>query len=480
MPKTHSLRYSAALGAIVVLIALAGCAGSSSSGSSNTNNGTVGKVSSLTVTDQVSTSGTLSADQLSELTWGTTGVVDTISVKTGAQVKTGDILAALKSDSVPASVITAQADLAAAQQALDDLLTSGTPAAQAQLALANAQTALTDAQNKVDSYKFTRASSAQIQNAQANLVLAQNQETEARRVWQNFKNKPADSAGRAQAYTAYYSATQAVAKAQSNLNWLTGGPSQQDVDLANANLAVAQAAFDDAQRAWDRLKNGPDAVQLADAKAKVATAQAAVNSMYILAPFDGQVLAVETAPGNPVNSGDAAIVMVNPKTLKVAAGVDETEISQVKVGDTAEITSDAMPGAKLTGTVALVDPIGQTSNGIVTYTVYVSIDPTDQPVLYGATADVTLQTSQPRTMLAVPLGAVQNDNQGEYVLLYSSDGSTQRVDVKSDTVSNGLVTITGNLKEGDQVFVGTVSTTNNNSGGGFFGGGGGAVVRTGP
>jgi hypothetical protein len=65
------------------------------------------------------------------------------------------------------------------------------------------------------------------------------------------------------------------------------------------------------------------------------------------------------------------------------------------------------------------------------------------------------------------------------VLRYASDGSLQRVGVKSDTVSNGLVTITGNLKDGDQVFVGTLSANTNNSGGGFFGGGGGggAVVR---
>ena len=54
---------------LVAALVLAGCAGSSSSNSSSTtSNGTVGKVSSLTVTDQVATSGTLSADQLSKLT----------------------------------------------------------------------------------------------------------------------------------------------------------------------------------------------------------------------------------------------------------------------------------------------------------------------------------------------------------------------------------------------------------------------------
>jgi HlyD family secretion protein len=468
---------------VVVLAAalvLAGCSGNNPGANDPAvSGGTIGQVSSLTVTDKVETSGTLSADQLSKLTWSTTGVVDSVHVQAGDQVKAGDVLAAVKADSVPASVIQAQADLAASQQALDDLLNSGTPAAQAQLALVNAQDALTDAQNTVDRFRYKRASQEQVENAQANLTLAQDQQDEAFKAYQRFKNYPADDPRRAQAYTTYYAAQKSAQSAQSTLNWLTGGPTDSEVALADADLAVAQAAFDDAQREWERLKDGPDAVDLAAAEARVAAAQATVNGMYIIAPFDGQVLAVETTAGDPVEADEAAIVVVNPNTLKVEALVDETEISQVSAGDPAEITMDAMPGTSLTGKVALIDPIGQSDSGLVKYTVFVAVDPTDQPVLYGATTDVTLLTSDPRTMLAVPLGAVQNDTQGEYVLRYAADGSLERVNVESDTVSDDLVTISGELHEGDQVFVGTLASTSNNQGG-FFGGPGGGTVVEGP
>jgi len=465
-----------ALGAATVLAACSPGASATSTGSAG---GTSGKVSSLTVTDKVETSGTLSADQLSRLTWDTTGVVEKVSVQTGDKVKAGQVLATLKADSVPANIISAQADLAASQQSLDDLLHSGTAAAQAQLALANAQEALTKAQNKSDSYNFKRASQSQIENAQANVTLATDKMQEAYKVYQQFKNRPPEDPRRAQAYTTYYAAVKAVDSAQSSLNWLTGGPSTQDVAMATANLAVAQAAFDDAQREWDRVKDGPDATDLAAAKAKVAAAQATVNNMYIIAPFDGEVLAVETAAGNPVASGDPGVALVNRTTLKVEAPVDETEISQVKVGDVANITMQALPNETLTGKVVLIDPIGENVSGLVKYTVYVSIDPTDQPVLYGATTDVTLLTSDPRTMLAVPLGAVQNDNQGEYVLRYKSDGSLERVTVKSDTVVDQLVTLASdNLKLGDQVFVGTLSSSSGSNNG--FGGGGGGFAVGGP
>jgi HlyD family secretion protein len=407
MHNKKSLSKLLPLTALIAALALAACSGNGNNGTEATTTGTVGEVASLTVTDKVETSGTLSADQLSRLAWSTTGVVESVGVKAGDEVKAGDVLAALKADSVPANIISAQADLAAAQQALDDLRNSGTPAAEAQLALVNAQDALTDAQNQRDRYNYQRASGEQIENAQANLTLAQDRMAEAYDTYQRFKNHPADDPRRAQAYTEYYAAVKSADSAQSTLNWLTGGPSETDVALADANLAVAQASYNDASREWERLKDGPDAVDLAAARAKVSAAQATLNSMFILAPFDGEVLVVETSTGDPVESGDSAIVLVNPNTLKVEAPVDETEISQVAVGNQAQITMDALPGESLTGKVTLIDPIGQSDSGLIKYTVFVSVDPTDVPVLYGSTADVTLLTSDPRSMLAVPLGAVQ-------------------------------------------------------------------------
>jgi histidinol phosphatase-like PHP family hydrolase len=50
-----------------------------------------------------------------------------------------------------------------------------------------------------------------------------------------------------------------------------------------------------------------------------------------------------------------------------------------------------------------------------------------------------------------------------------ADGSLERVDVQSDTVSDERVTISGELSEGDQVWVGTLSTSSSNNGE-FFGG----------
>ena len=46
---------------------------------------------------------------------------------------------------------------------------------------------------------------------------------------------------------------------------------------------------------------------------------------------------------------------------------------------------------------------------------------------------------------------MQNDGNGEYVLVIQSDGSTKRVDIVSGAIVGDLVVVTGDLKEGDRL-----------------------------
>jgi len=62
--------------------------------------------------------------------------------------------------------------------------------------------------------------------------------------------------------------------------------------------------------------------------------------------------------------------------------------------------------------------------------------------------------------LAIPITAIQNDSKGEYVWLVKADGSTTRVDVVGGSIVGDLVTVTGDLKEGDRI-----STTKSKSSG---------------
>jgi multidrug efflux pump subunit AcrA (membrane-fusion protein) len=117
-------------------------------------------------------------------------------------------------------------------------------------------------------------------------------------------------------------------------------------------------------------------------------------------------------------------------------------------------TLTAYPSRTFTGTVATVEPAGTTSSNVVTYTVLISVDPTDAQLLPGMTATVTIVTSSADSAVLVPNGAISNGN-----VRVLRDGSPVSVPVQTG-ISDGVNTqIVSGLEPGDQVITGLVSTS---------------------
>lgn len=478
MSKHPSIFRIAAFAGLILVLALAGC-----SGTDTTNRaGGVGVVSSVTIADKIETSGNLGAAQLVQLTWGTSGLVDTVSVKVGQKVKTGDVLASLKADSVPASLVSAQSDLASAKRDLEDLQNSKLSQAQAQQALLDAKKKVEEAQNILDGLAYHRASDTLIKNTQAQIWDAQKQLTLATVKYKEVQRHPDGDPEKTAALLEMTNIQLKLNELISTYNWYTAKPTQADYDSAKADLDVARANWDAAKRKKDNVKNGSDPLTIAAAESKVAAAQATVNTMFAIAPFDGEVIAIQAVSGNAVSKDTPSIALVDRNTLKVETQIDETAISTVAIGNSADISMDSMPGTVLKGKVTQINPIGSTVNGLVKYGVTVAVEPTDKPLLFGATASVVIYTGDPHIMLAVPVGAVLTDTQGEYVLVVGANGNSQRVNVTTGDLVEALVTVTttGKLAEGDQVEIGSTSSSSsgnpnnsNQGGGGIIPGAGG-------
>jgi HlyD family secretion protein len=222
---------------------------------------------------------------------------------------------------------------------------------------------------------------------------------------------------------------------------------------AENDLALKQARYEDARRRYDRLKDGPNAQDVRAAQARVDAAQAAVNSLSIIAPFDGQVLSVDDQAGDTVTSGELSVNMADMSRLYIRTQVDESDIANIKLGNQAEVTLDALPGLILIGRVAQINPVGESIAGLVKYSVRIDLDEDRGDIFLplGATANVVIQVRDASASLAVPITAIQNDSSGEFVWLLQPDGSSRRVDVVSGSIVGELVVVTGELGEGDQV-----------------------------
>jgi len=248
-----------------------------------------------------------------------------------------------------------------------------------------------------------------------------------------------------------------------------GSAPEDWVTEAENDLALKKANMDELQRTYDRLQDGPNAQDVLAAQAKVDAAQATVNSLYIIAPFDGQILSIDSHIGDSVNADDLSVNIADMDHLYVEAQVDESDVANVKAGQQVEVTLDALTGVALKGKVSVVNPVGETVSGLVKYKVRIDLDKvTGQTFIpLGTTANVVIRIKEASNTLMVPITAIQNDSEGEYVLVIQDDNTTVRVDVVGGAIVGDQVAVTGDLKEGDRVHVGQVSS----GAGGPFGGG---------
>ena len=428
-----------------------------------------------TLTATIGATGTVRSNQTAILAWQTTGTVGEIQVQPGNQVQAGDVLATLSQTSLPQNMILAQADLVTAQRTLDNLKTSETQKMQAELNLVNAQKALDSAKATWDGLRSKNqgGTAGDIENARAQVVIAQNNLKSAETYFGYFQYLGKDDPNYARAYTSLYNAQQALKTAQNNLNYFLLVPSGRDVASAQAKFDLATAQLADAQREWDRLKNGPDAGDLASAQARLDSAQATLNLARIATPFAGTITEGYGMVGDQVSPGTKAFRVDDLSHMQVDVQVSEVDINSVQVGQAVTLSFDAISGKVYEGKVVEVAQAGDSVQGAVNFTVTVELTKPDANVKPGMTAAVTITVKQVHNVLLVPNRAVRLvDNQRVVYVL--RNGQAQAVDItlgaSSDTQSEVVST---NLKSGDLIILNPPSTlfTHPSDGGGPFGGG---------
>jgi HlyD family secretion protein len=362
------------------------------------------------LTATIGATGTVRARQTAVLIWQAAGTVDTVNVKVGDNVPADFVMAYLTKTSLPQSVIMAEADLVDAQKALDELLSSTTPQAESIVALREAQ----EAYDKAANWRQELNGKIHIKEIR---------------------------------YKKIFGRTVPVLKEY------RGYASKETIAKADEDLAVAKAKLDDAQREFDRLKNGADAVDIAAAQARVDAAQATLNLARVITPFAGTVTEAYPLPGDQVAAGATAFRMDNLSSLLVDVEVSEVDINSVSNGQPVTLSFDAILGKEYHGEVVEVAQTGTVVQGVVNFKVTVELTDADQDVKPGMTAGVNIVVNEMQDVVLVPNRAVRLVD-GERVVYLLVDGQSVMTDISlgasSDTVS---VVAGGDVEEGDTVIL---------------------------
>lgn len=423
-------------------------------------------VSRGTLTATIGATGTVRAKQSATLYWQTSGTVGEVNVKLDEKVKKLDTLVSLEKTSLPQNVILAEADLVTAERNLETAKLSNTPTAKAMLAFYQAQKAYEDANKARYRLGYLKhASDQDIADVRSVLKVRQQEVDRYQALYDDIEDTPENAIRLKNAYDQLQEAIANRNASQARLDYLLSD--YQKAHEGDAQVALAKAQLDDAQREWERLKDGPDAKDIMAAQARVDAAQATVNMQYIQTPFNGIITIVNNELGDQVRAGDPAIRLDDTSQLLVDVQISEVDINSIDVGQPASLTFDAILDKSYNGIVDEVSRVGTSNAGVVNFTVRIALTDADADVKPGMTAAVTITTKQLEDVLLVPNRAVRLVD-GKRVVYILQNGKTVPINIELGATSDINSEVTGgDLKVGDLLIL-NPPTVFSSSGGGMF------------
>ena len=158
------------------------------------------------------------------------------------------------------------------EQSLEDLLNPELQQALALEAIAIAEKMVEQAEKKARNLKST-ADQADIDAAEADVVLAKDALDKAQDDFEPHAGKPEDNLTRAHYQARLAAAQQIYDAAVRKYNALSGTGAEVDIAVADADLATAQAQLEDARREYERIKDGPSEADIAVLEAQIDAAR---------------------------------------------------------------------------------------------------------------------------------------------------------------------------------------------------------------
>jgi HlyD family secretion protein len=418
--------------------------------------GTVAKVLELR--------GRVSAVKQEDLFFRTNGTVDSVLVGRGDMVSEGQVLAYLgERQSLESALADARLEFLKAQKTLTSIDEDiDLERAEALMALLKAKAELEDAQRARNRMEQPRASATTIAEAEAHYYLMEESLAQARELFAQVEKLPATDPERASALLNLSGVQRARDQSLATLNWYKGHSSSQEIDQANAKVALAEAKLDEAQRKYDRIKDGPDPYDIALAEAQVARAevnlnkaQANMDSLEITAPFAGQVLTMALTPGLQVTAYKNVLTLVDASNLEITLMPTPTELNDISIGQTAQVRLSNRPGEEYAGVVRYM-PLPSSGTSLpgqtIDQSVRVALQDAGVELTLGEIATVIIELEEHENTLWVAPAALRTFQGRDFVIV--QDGEVQRrVDVRLGLRSQERVEIIEGLSEG-QIVVG--------------------------
>lgn len=192
--------------------------------------------------------------------------------------------------------------------------------------------------------------------------------------------------------------------------------SRQQLDDAETDVLIQVAMLESAGHG------------VSQARAAVDEAADRLSKTIFVAPIDGKVTRLNVEEGETViigtmnNPGSLVLTISDLSVIEVVLQVDETEVSEIALGDSATIRIDAFPARTFRGFVteignSAINPPDQQTAGqqaAIDFEVILTLAPSDAPLRpdLSATADIVVESR--KDAVAVPIIALTVRDRGDF------------------------------------------------------------------
>lgn len=382
------------------------------------------------------------------------GVVERLYVQEGDRVSAGRRLAIIKSDVAEARVAQAEAALTTAQATLVQVARGALPseleAATAQVQQARAQLAQQQSSLAQAEQSVVQAQ-AQLAQHEAERELAVRQLERAERLLERglvARAEHDEALTRSRVVEQQVAAQrQAVAVAGTVVRAFRGG-----VAAAEANVGVQEARLrtlevgarpEDVAIARERVRESERALAVARRQAQEA---------IVLAPFGGVVTAINAEVGQTV--GAQGVLQLVSNELEIHVDVDENNLADLAVGQSAVISSGTFLGSTFAGSVSEIAAAVDQARG----TIRVTVAPNKPPgwLRPGQTVNVNIVTNPAAQRILVPAVALRRVGDRTVVLVVQNSRAIEKV-VQTRPPTKDGVPVVGGLDLDDRVITNPVA-----------------------
>lgn len=210
---------------------------------------------------------------------------------------------------------------------------------------------------------------------------------------------------------------------------------KNEIELAKADLERANITLDEVQERLDETE--------------------------IFAPITGVIIEKMVEEGqiiasgiSNVSGGTALATIADMSRLFIIADVDETDIGEVKLGQTVTITADAFPGKKFQGKVKRIAPQGKVENSITIFKVKIEALGTGKNILKPMmSSNIEIVTASALDTLYISRGAVRKEGDGYYVVILE-DGAPKKIPIEVGIENPIHTQVLSGLEAGQKVILG--------------------------